>query len=131
MKNQFSSSWVASSQVRKQRKYRYNAPLHIKQKFMSCHLSEALRNKYGMRNIGLKKGDSVKVARGQHKGKLGKVERVDLTKCKVFVFGVETVSKKGTKSLVPLEPSNLIIQELDLSDRLRKERIEKNMSKEK
>ena len=33
MKSIFSKSWVSSKQPRKQRKYRYNAPDHIKKKF--------------------------------------------------------------------------------------------------
>ena len=80
MKTKFSSSWRRSSQPRKQRKYRYNAPLHIKQKFVSTHLSKNLRDKYKKRNINLRKGDSVKVMRGQFKNKSGKVEEVNLKK---------------------------------------------------
>ena len=46
MKKKFSESWKSSKQVRKQRKYRYNAPLHIKQKFVNVHLAKELRKKY-------------------------------------------------------------------------------------
>jgi len=56
MKKKFSNSWKASKQVRKQRKFRYNAPLHIKHKFLSAHLSKELMKKYGTRNIPVKKG---------------------------------------------------------------------------
>ena len=34
MKRKYSSSWKSSKQPRKQRKYRQNAPLHIKQKLV-------------------------------------------------------------------------------------------------
>jgi large subunit ribosomal protein L24 len=53
----FSISWRKSIKPRKQRLFRFNAPLHVKQKLMHVHLSPELRKKYNLRNIGLKKGD--------------------------------------------------------------------------
>ena len=98
MKQKFSSSWGTSKQPRKQRKFRYNAPLNIKQKFVRAHLSKELRKKYAKRSAGLRKGDSVKVMRGQFKNKSGKVEEVDVKKTEVYVSGVEIVKKDGTRS---------------------------------
>ncbi len=45
MKKKFSTSWKASRQIRKQRKYRENAPLHLRNKFMTANLSKELRKK--------------------------------------------------------------------------------------
>ena len=84
MKNKFSRSWISSVQVRKQRKYRHNAPLHIKGKFLNANLAKPLREKYGVRSFRLRKGDKVKIMRGQFKGKEGKIEFVDITKTKIF-----------------------------------------------
>ncbi|HLC90595.1 MAG TPA: 50S ribosomal protein L24 [Candidatus Nanoarchaeia archaeon] len=111
--------------MRKQRKYRYNAPLHIKQKMLSAHLSKELRTKYGTRNIPVRKGDTVKVSRGQFKKKQGKVERVILKQERVFVAGIETIKRDGSKVLFPLNASNLIIIEVEMSDKRRKEKLEK------
>ena len=119
MKTKFSSSWKKSKQPRKQRKYRYNAPLHVKQKFVSTHLSKDLRKKYKKRNVNLRKGDSVKVMRGQFKNKFGKVDEVDVKKTSVYVDGIETVKRDGTKSRYPIHPSNLIITEVNLDDKMR------------
>ena len=119
MKTKFSSSWKKSKQPRKQRKYRYNAPLHVKQKFVSTHLSKDLRKKYKKRNVNLRKGDSVKVMRGQFKNKSGKVDEVDVKKTSVYVEGIETVKRDGTKSRYPIHPSNLIITEVNLDDKMR------------
>ena len=119
MKTKFSSSWKKSKQPRKQRKYRYNAPLHVKQKFVSTHLSKELRKKYKKRNVNLRKGDSVKVMRGQFKNKSGKVDEVDVKKTSVYVDGIETVKRDGTKSRYPIHPSNLIITEVNLDDKMR------------
>src|SRR3989344_8459111 len=119
-KNVFSTAWNKSTQPRKQRRYRYTAPLHIQQKYVHVHLSSPLRKKYGVRNIQVRKGDKVKIARGQFSGKEGKVERVHLKRGVIFVNGIETVKKEGSKVFLPLQPSNVIIIELDLNDKKRK-----------
>jgi len=62
--------------------------------------------------------------RGQYKKKEGKVERVDLKRQRIFVSGLEYFKKDGTKIPVPFHPTNLMILELDLNDKKRKEKIE-------
>jgi large subunit ribosomal protein L24 len=119
MKKQFSNSWKKSKQPRKQRKYRYNAPLHIKQKFMHAHLSKELRKKYAVRSIGLRKGDKVKIMRGQFKGKITSVEKVLIKKEKVYLAGIENIKRDGTKAPYPIHPSNLLITELNINDKKR------------
>jgi len=121
MKTAFSKSWNRSVQPRKQKKFRFNAPLHIRQKFVRVHLSKELREKYGKRSCSLKTGDKIKVLRGSFKAKTGKVERIDLKKSKVYITGIESVKKEGTKYLIPLEPTNLMITELNLDDKKRKD----------
>lgn len=119
MKNTFSTSWNSSTQVRKQRKYRYNAPLHIRSSFVNVHLDASLRTETGKRSVQVKKGDTVKVLRGSFKGKSGKVERVSLAYTKVYVTGVDMPKGDGTKKLLPLDPTNLMITSLDKSDKNR------------
>lgn len=126
MKQSFTKTWNKSVQPRKQRKYRYNAPLHTLSNFLSVNLSKELRVKHNTRSIKLRKGDKIKVVRGQHKGKAGKVERLSLKYTKVYVAGIEILRKDGTKSLIPLEPSNLQIVDLDKSDKKRLKSEEKN-----
>jgi len=118
-KTKFSETWKRSKQPRKQRKYRFNAPLHTKNKFLSSHLSKELKEKYNRRNITTRKEDKVKVLRGQFKGKIGKIERVDLKKTKVYITGMELIKKDGTKVLYPIHPSNILITELNLDDKRR------------
>ena len=122
----FSKTWKSSKKPRKQRKYRLSAPLHIKHKFMHSHLSKELRKKYGKRNTGMRKGDRVKVMRGQFKNHEGKVENIDFKKTMVFVSGIEITKKDGTKKLLTLHPSNLIITELNLDDKLRQKVLARN-----
>lgn len=120
----FSTSWKSSVQPRKQRKYRYNAPLHVKGSFLSAHLVKELREKHGTRSVRIRTGDKVRILRGNFKGREGKVDKVDLTHSKIYVNKVEIVRKDGaTKVPYPLNPSNLLIVELDTSD---KRRLSKN-----
>ena len=131
-KKTFSTSWKSSADQSKQRKYRYNAPLHVKQKMLHVHLSPDLRANHGTRAMQLRKGDKVKVMRGKFKKQEGKVEKVELKRERVFVTGVDYTKKNGTKVLVPLRPSNLMIVVLDMSDKRRKtgkEKLQKTTAK--
>ena len=125
MKKKFSGSWKSSKQPRKQRKYRANAPLHVKHKLMGAHLSAELRKKHGKRAMGVRKEDKVKVMRGQFKGHVGKVDRVDVKREKVYVRGVEITKKDGTKAFMPIHASNLMIIELSLGDKKRAEALKR------
>jgi len=129
MKKAFSTEWKSSSQTRKQRKYVYNAPLHTRQKFVHVHLSKELRVKHGARAMQLKVGDRIKVLRGTQKGKTGKVARVDLKQVRVYIEGIETIKKDGSKAQYPVSPSNLMITELSLEDKKRKQKATKNDKK--
>jgi large subunit ribosomal protein L24 len=121
---EFSSSWKASTQPRKQRKYRYGAPLHVLQTLFHVHLSLELRQKYGLRSILVRKGDKVRVMRGQFSKKEGKVERVLLKHGVVHVQGMEIIKKDGSKILSPLQPSNLLLIEVQTDDAVRKAKLE-------
>jgi len=123
MKSSFSTSWKSSVQPRKQRKYRHNAPLHVKQKLMHSHISTDLRKKHGKRSLGLRKGDSVMIMRGQFRKKTGKVEQIDLKKSIVYVSGIDITKKDGTKVRFPLQPSNLMITEIMMDDKKRQKSI--------
>jgi len=119
MKKDFSNKWIMSKQPRKQRKYSYNAPLHIRGKFMSAHLSKELMKKYNRRSIKVRKGDKVTILRGQFRKKTNRIERIDLKKTKVYIAGIEIIKKDGTKLLYPIHPSNLVVTELNLDDKKR------------
>ncbi len=112
----WSKSWKSSKDRSKQRKYRINAPLHVRRKFISAHLSKELCEKYKMRSLPLRKGDTVEIMRGEYKGKSGKVSRVNLKKSVVFIEGIKRKNIKGDEVFVSLSPSNLMIKELNLDD---------------
>jgi large subunit ribosomal protein L24 len=119
-----------SKKPRKQRKFLYNAPLHIRRKMISAHLSKELREKYKRRSIPLRKGDEVKVMRGEFKGTIGKIVRIDTKEYKVYIDTVKKKRSIGTEYLVPIHPSNLLITNLNLEDKYRIKMLErgKNVS---
>ncbi|NQU79830.1 50S ribosomal protein L24 [Candidatus Woesearchaeota archaeon] len=129
MKQAFSTNWNSSKRPAKQRKYVYNLPLHTQSRILSVHLSSDLRKKHNTRSTPVAKGDKVKVLRGQHKGRENKVERVDHKKTKVYIMGIETTKKDGSKSAYPIKPSNIMITELNLEDKKRLASIERKGAK--
>ena len=129
MKQKFSTSWISSIQVRKQRKYRYNAPLHLRHKFLSANLSKELRKKYGKRNVPLRKDDEVLVMRGKFSKKKGKILLVNLKTSKVKIIGLTRKKVDGTEINVPFDPSNLQIIDLNLDDKKRLKDIKREEKK--
>ena len=119
MKTKWSSSWKSSKQPRKQRKYRHNAPLHIRRSFLSSHLSRELRKKFQKRAVPVRKGDKVKIMTGSFRGHTGSVDRVITKTLKVYVTGAERIKKDGSKKTLWFDPSNLLIMELNEDDKQR------------
>ena len=86
--------------------------MNIKHKLISSTLSPELRKKHNQRSISVRKGDTVKILRGNFKGKTGKVERVLLKKMKVHLENITKEGTEGKKNYIPLESSNLMITQL-------------------
>lgn len=112
---------TVSKKARKQRKFLFNAPLHIRRKIMSAHLSKELRAKYNTRSLPARKGDEVQIMRGEFKGKSGKISRVDLKRYKIYIDGIKRKTTTGIERLVPIHSSNLKIVNLNLDDKRRSE----------
>ena len=120
----WSRSWKSSTDPQKQRKYRENAPQHVKDNFISANLSHTLRDELGTRNLGIRNGDRVRVMRGDRKGAEGIVNEVDRENERVFIDGVEKEAVDGTVHQIPLRPSNVQIVSLNLSDEDRLDKYE-------
>lgn len=120
----WSREWNSSTNPSKQRKYRDNAPLHVKDKIVSANVAPELRDELGTRSIPLRTGDRVKVMRGDEKGKSGIVSRIDRGDEKVYVDGIEVERTDGTVREKALRPSNLQVQALNVEDNRRLEKYE-------
>ena len=110
-----------SKQARKQRKKLFNLPLHKKRKQLSAHLSKELKEKHKKRAIPLRKGDTVKIVKGEFNKKSGKVTSVSLKKMKIQIEKIVKKKINGTEKAIWIEPSNVIIMELNLEDKKRNE----------
>ncbi len=126
----WSKHWKSSKKPRKQRKYVYNAPLHIRHKFLSTHLSKELREKYNRRSFPARKGDEVEIMKGKFKKKTGKISRVDLNKIKVYIDGITRKKVDGSEVQVPIHPSKIKIINLNLEDKKRLKALTRTVKKE-
>ena len=71
----------------------------------------------------LRSGDKVKVLRGSYRGRTEKVDRIDVKAAKVYLTGIEVIRKDGSKVVPPIDPSNLMITELQLGDKKREGKL--------
>lgn len=122
---------MKSIKARKQRKAFFNAPLHQKRKQISAHLEENLLLKYDRRRIPVVKGDTVRIMRGMHKGHEDKITNVIVKDTLVEVEGITTTKSDGKKVARPIHPSNLLITKLNLTDKWRRQNLEKGLSDDK
>jgi large subunit ribosomal protein L24 len=116
---------MKSKKPSKQRKAFYEAPLHMKHKFLSANLSKELRNQFKRRSLALRKGDEVKVMRGKFRGAVGKISRIELKRLKVYVENVKRKKVSGEEVKIPIHPSKLMITNPVMDDAKRKEIIER------
>ncbi|MBT0158730.1 50S ribosomal protein L24 [Candidatus Bathyarchaeota archaeon A05DMB-2] len=110
---------------RKQRKMLYNAPAHLRHKFMGAPLSNELAASRGIKTLPVRKGDTIRIVRGDNAGFEGKVSRVDLKRYRIFVEGLTREKVDGTNIFVSVHPSKVMIKSLNLDDKWRKAIVER------
>lgn len=120
-----------SKKPNKSRKKFYELPKHKAVKAVSSHLNEKLKKELNKRAVSIRKGDTVKIVRGDHKGKEGKITLIDTVKKRVYVEKVVVKKSTGSEKQVPLQPSNLIVTDLERSDRKRFKQGSKKIGEEK
>jgi len=109
----------------KQRKLLYNAPAHLRHKLMAAPLSPQLIASKGAKTLPVRKGDTVRVMRGDHKGFEGKISRVDLKNYRIYIEGLTREKVDGTAVFVSVHPSKVMIRNLNLDDKWRKGIVER------
>jgi len=118
---------IKSIQPRKQRKFLYNAPLHLRRKIVAAHMSKDLKQRFNIRSFPLRKGDEVEVMKGKFRKKRGKVTRIDYKYYQVFVEGMTRKRTAGTEVQVPFHASNLRIINLEMGDKMRVKSLERKI----
>ena len=91
---------------------------------MSCHLNKDLKDKYSVRAIPVRKGDSVKILRGTYKGREGKVNTVYRRRRCIYIEKIVKEKLNGQQANIPIHPSNCVITTLKL-DKDRKALLER------
>jgi large subunit ribosomal protein L24 len=121
---------MVSVKPRKQIKKIYNAPQHLKRKWLSSHLEGSLLLKYDKRAVSVAKGDTVRVMRGSFKGHEDKVVRAGVGKRIIEIEGITMTKADGNKIPKPIHPSNVEITKLNLTDKWRRKKLERGLSEE-
>jgi large subunit ribosomal protein L24 len=112
---------IQSSKPRQQRKFRYNAPMHLRQHFLHVHVDKALRAKLKLnkRTVQIAKGDTVKIMAGSKRGNTGKVTGVSLRKGSITIDSLVRKNARGKELQVPIRISNVYVTDLNLTDKRR------------
>jgi len=114
---------LTASKPSKQRKMLYQAPAHRIRKLLTAPLSEDLRASQGRRSYPVRKGDTVKVVRGDFAGIEGKITDIDTSRQRLFVESVTREKTSGTSTNVSVHSSKVLITKLNLDDKWRAQSI--------
>ncbi len=115
---------MVTKRPRKQRLALYSAPLHRRHKLLSAPLSRELREKHKSRSLPPRKGDRVRVLRGDFKGLEGEVVKIDTKRRVLHVKDAFVTKTDGTQVPRPIQPSNVVLLKL-AEDRERAQVLER------
>ena len=107
------------------RRRRYQAPNHIRRKFISAPLSPSLRAEHGTRSMPVVVDDTVSITKGDRKLFEGRVLRVDTKKSKIYIEGVTRTRMDGSTVQIPIRSENVMITRLNLNDQWRRSILER------
>jgi len=114
---------LVSAKPSKQRAALYNAPLSRRRRLLSASLSAELKTSQGRNSYPVRKGDTVKILRGDFAGVEGKITNVDTKRHRLFIEGVSREKVAGTSTTVSVDSSKVMITKLNLDDKWRAESI--------
>ena len=115
-------SKIATSQPRKKRKALMHAPNHLVKRLLRVHLGKDLRLRQKKRALLAKKGDKVRIVRGDHRKAEGKITEVDAIEGRLFIEGILQKKQGGKEIFAPIDPSNCILIEWNEPKRKEKHR---------
>ncbi|MGD0511023.1 MAG: 50S ribosomal protein L24 [Candidatus Micrarchaeaceae archaeon] len=112
---------IKSGKPKKQRSFRFNAPLHVRQHFVHAHIDKQLKKRLSLKksSVQISRGDTVKVMSGGNKGKTGKVTSVDLRTGRVRIDSLTKKNARGKEYNLSVNASNVYITDLNLTDKYR------------
>jgi large subunit ribosomal protein L24 len=108
-----------------------HVPKHVRDAMICSSLADNLREQYTRKSVRVKKGDNVRVMRGEYSGIEGKIEKVNTQRGTLAIEGVQREKVRGGNVKVQIHASNVQIIGLNLEDKLRENRLRGNKSTEK
>jgi len=112
-----------STKPSKQRAALYNTHANRRRRILSASLSTELKTSQGRNSYPVRKGDTVKILRGDFAGIEGKITKIDTKRQRLFVEGVSREKVAGTSSNVSVHSSKVMITKLNLDDKWRADSI--------
>jgi large subunit ribosomal protein L24 len=97
----------------------------MRYKHFSAPLSPELKKKHRTNAVPVRRGDTVRITRGDRKGFEGKITRVDRQEYRIYVEGVTRIKVDGTSIQIPIHPSKAMITNLDMDDKWRRKTLER------
>jgi large subunit ribosomal protein L24 len=114
-----------SSKPGKVRKYSLTAPLHmVNSRNAKAALSSDMKVKYARSTVRVRPGDSVKLIKGEYSGIEGKIQKVYPKEGRVTIEGITREKIAGGTTPVKIAIPNLIVTNLNLDDKWRREKLE-------
>ena len=110
---------------RTQRRLLFQASDHLRHKYLAARLSPDLKASEDIKSIPVRNGDTVRIMRGDQRGFEGKVTRIDKRKFRIYVEGLTRDKADGTTIFLPIHPSKVMIINLNLEDKWRKQIIKR------
>src|SRR5208337_3515777 len=112
-----------STKPSKQRAALYNTHANRRRRILSASLSTELKTTQGRNSYPVRKGDTVKILRGDFAGIEGKITQIDTKRQRLFVEGVSRENVAGTSANVSVHSSKVMITKLNLDDKWRADSI--------
>ena len=113
-----------SSQPRKMRAQLHSGAMRVRHKSLSSTLSKDLKEKHSFDHVTLRKGDTVKILRGDFRGIQGKVQETFSKAGQITIEGVTREKLKGGTVPVKINASKVMVTSLNLDDKLRRKALE-------
>ena len=110
---------------------RNTLPLHKRNKSQATHLSEELKSKYNIRSFPIRKGDTVKVMRGEYAGVEGKITQILREFDRLNIEGVTREKIAGGTVPIKVHTSKVMITELNTDDKWRQKTLSRRETRGK
>ena len=87
-------------------------PLHRRHKLLAARLNKDLKQKLKARSLPVRKGDRVKILRGDFKKLEGEILEVDNKSLSITVQGATITKSDGSQVNRPIRPANVMLLKL-------------------